>query len=123
MTRERTFGDAGEALAAQHLESKGLRILERGFTTTRGEVDLIAKDGDTWVFVEVKARESFDRWAPYAADAITPAKQQRIIRAAVTYLKKNRLEGEAVRFDVVTLENGSLDWIQQAFDVPPRFVL
>ena len=71
-----------------------------------------AKDG-TWVFVEVKRRT---RGSIPLEDLITPAKQKRVVEAALRYLKKQRLYDQNVRFDVVLIEGAHLDWIPGAFE-------
>jgi putative endonuclease len=119
MTYQKEFGGSSEHEAACYLESRGLKIVARNFRVKQGEVDLIAKDNDTWVFVEVKARRS--RQEISALDTITPAKQRRITMAALMYMKKNFLMGQSMRFDVVTLEAGQVDWIPSAFEPSSRY--
>ena len=95
----KTLGDQGEAFAAAYLERKGLRMLERKYRTPVGEIDLIARDGQTFVFIEVKTRRSFRYGLPAAA--VGQGKQRRIIRAAVWYMKTRQGELPPCRFDVV----------------------
>jgi putative endonuclease len=93
------LGQRGEEVAARHLLSLGFVILERRFRTRAGEIDLIAWDGDTLVFVEVKARSSLACGRP--AEAVDGRKRGRIARAASLYMAR-RGDGEApCRFDVV----------------------
>src|SRR6185437_3918670 len=80
----RWLGDRGERAAARYLRSKGLRIITRGYRTRLGEIDLIARDGDTLVFVEVKSRR---RGVP--AEAVTLAKQRRLTLAALQFLAEH----------------------------------
>lgn len=94
----RWFGDRGERAAARFLRRRGCRILLRGYRTPQGEIDLIARDGDTLVFVEVKSRR---RGEP--AEAVTPEKQRRLTLAALHFLKANRLLDTPCRFDVVAI--------------------
>jgi putative endonuclease len=94
----RWLGDRGERAAARHLRRKGFRILLRGYRTPRGEIDLIARDGDTLVFVEVKARRQGE-----PAEAVTPEKQRRLTLAALQFLKRYGLLEQRCRFDVVTV--------------------
>jgi putative endonuclease len=94
----RWLGDRGEREAARDLRRHGLRIIVRGYQTPRGEIDLIARDGDTLVFVEVKTRR---QGAP--AEAVTPEKQLRLTLAALQFLKEHRLLDQRVRFDVVAI--------------------
>jgi len=95
------LGDWGEAQAALHLEAKGYRIVDRNVRTGPGEIDLVAIDGDTLVFVEVKAlHHALAGVDP--AENVHPGKQKRIGMAARAYL--TRLDHEPFcRFDVVTL--------------------
>lgn len=105
----RRLGRRGEAAAALFLERKGLRILERGFRALRGEIDIIAWDSDTLVFVEVKTRTDPEQGCP--EEAVTPAKQAQIRRIATAYLAEQGLGSPFCRFDVMAVEadpDGSL---------------
>lgn len=114
----RRLGLEGEAVAARWLEERGYRILQRNFRTPGGEVDIIAREGDTIVFVEVKCRRSTLYGVPQLA--VTPLKQRQIARAARWWLQKERLLDHPARFDVVaiTLREGepSVELIRDAFD-------
>ena len=96
------FGGRGERAAARFLRRRGFRILLRGYRTTRGEIDLVARDGETLVFVEVKTRS---RGMP--AEAVTPEKQRRLTLAALHFLKRHGLLDRPrevpCRFDVVAI--------------------
>jgi putative endonuclease len=94
------LGSRGERLAARHLQHKGLRILARRFRVRRGEIDLVARDRDVLVFVEVKTRRRGD-----PAEAVTPEKQRRLTRAALAFLRRYDLLDAAIpcRFDVVVV--------------------
>jgi putative endonuclease len=114
-------GAEGERAAAQFLESRGYRILARNYRTRLGEIDLIAEEGRTLVFVEVKARRD-DRFGGPAA-AITRAKQARIARLAQQYLAGRRLTARPCRFDVVLIwgddpKTRRIELLAGAFDVP-----
>ncbi|MCC6869667.1 MAG: YraN family protein [Burkholderiales bacterium] len=94
-------GAQAEALAAQFLERRGLTIVTRNFRIRQGEIDLVARDGDTLVFVEVRLRGRRDFGG--AAASVTARKQQRIVTAALAYLA--RLPHEpACRFDAILLD-------------------
>ena len=95
-------GKTGENLAARYLEQCGLRILEYNFRFERGEIDLIAEDGEELVFVEVKARRSNVFGAP--EDAVTDKKQEQIYAVADGYLFKHDIDNRPCRFDVVAIE-------------------
>src|SRR4051812_21291586 len=90
------LGDRGERVAARHLRRQGLGIILRGYRTPLGEIDLIARDGPTLVFVEVKARRQGE-----PAEAVTPEKQRRLTLAALEFLKRHGLLEQPSRFDVV----------------------
>lgn len=112
-------GDQAEALTAAYLERNGLRILERNYRARGGELDLIALDGETLVFVEVRYRKSA-RFGGAAA-SIDARKQQRLIHAAQVYLLKHpRQANRPCRFDCVlldTLQSAQIDWIKDAFQL------
>ncbi|MHB8901210.1 MAG: YraN family protein [Thermoguttaceae bacterium] len=97
----RSLGERGEALAARHLRRLGLRIVGRRVRTGLGELDLVAVDGRTVVFVEVKTRQSDQHGHP--AEAVDLAKQRRLTRLATAYLKRHGLLNHAARFDVVAV--------------------
>jgi putative endonuclease len=108
------LGAEGEEIAAAYLGRQGLSVIDRHFQTRWGEIDLICRDQDTWVFVEVKARTRASR--PSAAEAITPSKQKKIVGAALSYLKMRRVREQNVRFDVVLVEEDIVEWIPGAFE-------
>ena len=100
MTEARlTFGKYGEDLACDELERRGYAVLTRRYRTTHGELDIVARDGDYLVFVEVKARQSGSFGDP--EEAVTLQKQQRLVWMATDYLARHHLENVACRFDVV----------------------
>ena len=94
----RFLGDRGERAAAHYLRHQGFRILLRGYRTARGEIDLIARDGDVLVFVEVKTRRQGE-----PAEAVTAEKQRRLTLAALRFLKEHGLLEQRCRFDVVAI--------------------
>ena len=94
----RLLGDRGEREAASLLRRRGLRVLRRGFRTKHGEIDLIAREGDVLVFVEVKTRRRGD-----PAEAVTVEKQRRLTLAALEFLKRHGLLEHRCRFDVVSV--------------------
>jgi len=108
-------GARAEALAARFLAAHGLTVVERNFRTRYGEIDLIARDGTTLVFVEVRLRTS-DRFGGAAA-SITASKRERLRAAASMYLA--RLDREpACRFDALLLDevaNDRIDWQRDVF--------
>ncbi len=114
------LGKTGEDLAAAELERLEYAILERRYRTRYGEIDIVARDGDTLAFVEVKARATSDLGT--AAEAITPRKRHRLAMMALDYLVRHALENVACRFDVVAIDDADtaprLTVIRDAFDGP-----
>jgi putative endonuclease len=96
------LGKSGEDVACDELRRRGYAILDRRYRTRFGEIDIIARDGDTTVFVEVKTRLSGDFGD--GAEAVTAWKQRRIARMAVDYASRHRLHDSPCRFDVVTVD-------------------
>lgn len=92
-------GSIGEILAERHLKSLGYKFLERNYSSKIGEIDLICKDGETIVFIEVKARLD-DRFG-MPREAINYKKQQKIRRTAELYLMTNKLYDKNCRFDCI----------------------
>jgi putative endonuclease len=117
----RLFGDRGERTAARFLRRRGLRVLLRGYGTSRGEIDLIAREGDILVFVEVKARR---HGTP--AEAVTLEKQRRITLAALHFQRKYNLLEQACRFDIVAIvwpddrKPPQIEHIRNAFEAVGR---
>jgi putative endonuclease len=108
----RAVGAAHEARAADHLERIGYEIVARNFTIRGGEIDLVARDGDTLCFVEVRARASTSFGA--AEETVRATKQKRIALAARHYLAKKSWNGRC-RFDVVAINGDDLRLIRDAF--------
>jgi putative endonuclease len=113
------FGLTGEALAETYLKQAGYRILERNYRTKLGEIDIIAKDHDTIVFIEVKTRRSEHYGSPKWA--VTPKKQRKISMVALLYLKSTRQSRARARFDVVSIgpleQNTRIELIKNAFEL------
>jgi putative endonuclease len=98
---KKLLGDRGEKAAVRFLRKQGYRILQRQFRNAVGEMDIIAKDGDWIVFVEVKTRQSDAAGEP--VEAVTFAKQKQLTRTALSYLKRYNLLEHAARFDVLSI--------------------
>ena len=117
LTPKQVAGNAAEDLASAHLERAGLRILMRNYRVRGGEIDCIALDGNTLVFVEVRLRRN-TRFGGAAA-SIDNRKQQRIIHAARCYLLRYPRQAERpCRFDCIllgSLNTDQLEWIKDAF--------
>ena len=118
MRRIRT-GRQGEDLAAGYLESAGYRIVERNYRCPFGEMDLVARDGETIVFVEVKSRRS-DRFGP-PQDSVGPKKQKKMSQIALHYLEQKQLHSCEARFDVIAVSllpaGERVELIRNAFDL------
>ncbi len=95
------IGQKGESAAAEYLKKLGWKVLERNYRTSRGEIDLIAKDGDVLIFVEVKNYSCRSFYLP--SFSIDKNKRQCIIKAARTYLFKKNIRNMNCRFDAVTI--------------------
>ena len=107
-------GDDTEQLVCDYLQTKGLQLVQRNFFSLYGEIDLIMRDGNTLVFVEVRYRKN--RQYGGAAASVTRAKQQRIIKTALSFQQQYAPQ-DGMRFDVVAVEGkcSKIDWIQHAF--------
>jgi putative endonuclease len=103
MTQERlSLGKKGEDLAIAQLRALRYKIIERNFKCALGEIDIIAREKDTLVFVEVKTRRTGDFGGPAAA--VNQRKQRQLSRVALTYLNQKKLAEMPARFDVVAVE-------------------
>ena len=110
----RKVGSDYEKRAGQFLERQGLVILCYNFRNRYGEIDLVAKDGETTVFVEVKYRKDGQKGLPQ--EAVNFRKQWRICRVADYYRYVHGLgDGTGVRYDVVGIQGSEIQWIQNAF--------
>lgn len=98
---QQILGRKGETAAGKFLKKKGYRVLEQNYRCSHGEIDLIAQDGDTLVFVEVKTRTSKLFGSP--ASAVNYRKQQQISKAAFHYLSEKHLIDTDARFDVISI--------------------
>jgi putative endonuclease len=107
-------GRAGEDAAASYLEEKGIKVLEKNFRSRKGEIDIVALDGETLVFVEVKA------WSSYGIDALEYAidakKRHKIIETSKYFLSLHReYRYMAIRFDVIFVSAGVVTHLASAF--------
>lgn len=125
MTRQRQqAGRTGERAAERHLARAGYAILARNYRCPLGEIDLVALDRRTVVFVEVKARHGAAAGTPL--EAVTRRQQRRIVRAARYYLTRHRLLDRLVRFDVVGVwldaPEPRCELVRGAFDADLEYV-
>ena len=103
------LGDRGESCAAEYLQRQGCRILMRNYRTKIGEIDLIAEDHGTLVFIEGKTRSSVRYGTP--AEAVNYKKRQKIIQTAYWYLRAQHREDAVCRFDVLEVYAVGDSWI------------
>ena len=117
------LGALAEDRAEKFLKALGYKILQRNYKTKLGEIDIIAKDKDTFCFVEVKCRAS-DKFGK-GFDAVTGKKQEQVAKAALNYLKENKLLNKSARFDIVSLDSSGreekITLIKNAFELNERF--
>ena len=95
------FGDRGEREAERYLLRKGWVIVGRGYEDSVGELDIIAVDGPTLVFVEVKTRATHRKGHP--AEAVDAEKQKQLSRVGLSFIRRNNLDGVPTRFDIIAI--------------------
>ncbi len=119
LNKQQQFGLESESIAIKHLKRHGYKILEQNYRTKLGEIDIIAKDRESLVFVEVKARKSGRFGNPKWA--VTLKKQRKISMVALYYLKVTRQSNAKARFDVVAIssakESPQIEIIKNAFEL------
>ena len=117
--QKKELGKKGEEVARRFLKKRGYRIIETNYVCKLGEMDLIAKEKDTLVFVEVKTRTSMYFGPPQLA--VTHFKQRQLSKVALSFLKEKKLEDVKARFDVVAILLGQkgeeIELIKNAFDL------
>ncbi len=113
----REVGQDAERLAQGYLEQRGLELISRNYGCRRGEIDLIMRDGNFLVFIEVRYRKNTVYGS--AAESVTRQKQRRLLTTAEYYLQNEKLYGDnSCRFDVITITgqyNPDIEWIKDAF--------
>lgn len=119
MSRSDT-GRMGEEAAVRFLQGHGLRILERNFRIRGGEIDVVACDGATVCFVEVKTRRNASYGDP--REAVSFFKKDRLIKAGLFYIAQHDLADENIRFDVIFVicksgQAPQMEWVKNAFEV------
>ena len=117
--QQQKFGEKSENLAAWYLKQNGYKIIEQNYRNRMGEIDIIAKEKKTIVFVEVKSRRSIRYGNP--KQAVTPKKQRKISMVALYYLKSTQQIDAKARFDVVAITSNrdepQIEIIKNAFDL------
>ena len=118
-SRQQKFGEKGETLVARYLKKNGYKILEKNYRTKLGEIDIIARENKTIVFVEVKSRRSTRYGSPKLA--VTPQKQRKISMVALYYLKTTKQSDASARFDVVAFTSNrdqpQIEIVKNAFEL------
>ena len=107
------YGRTGENKAVRYLKKHGFTVLERNYRAAAGEIDIVAEEGGTLVFIEVKARKSGDFGEP--SEAVNAKKRHKYALAAAEYLKTRGAEERECRFDVVEVKDGAINHIKEAF--------
>jgi len=111
-------GRWAEDRAEEYLRARGYKIVQRNFRAAGGEIDIVAVDGKTLCFVEVKFRRGLQQGHP--SEAVTPVKQRKITKTALFYLQQNPQSPPAVRFDVLAIRDSAdglvFELIANAFD-------
>lgn len=120
MTRERLeLGKRGEDLALRKIQALGYRCVSRNYRCSLGEIDLIARDGDTLVFLEIKTRKG--KTLDYAKEAIDGRKRRQLSKVALAYMKANNCCDVKSRFDVVAINlrrgKEEIEVIRDAFEL------
>ncbi len=113
MTNASEIGKTGEDIAERFLKKIGYAILERNFRTRFGEIDIIAKENGSYVFVEVKTRKDEDAFGEPQL-AVNKSKQKHLSLAALTYIKKESLNSD-YRFDIIAICRDRIEHIKNAF--------
>ena len=113
-TPQQTLGREGEDRALVYLENRGLTLVERNFRCKMGEIDLIMRDADTLVFVEVRRRNN-SRYGGASA-SITPSKQKKLVLAAQVFLSRHAVLPKC-RFDVIAMTGDEVEWLKNAIEV------
>jgi len=117
--QKKELGKKGEEIALRFLKKRGYRIIKRNYVCKMGEMDLIAKEKDTLVFVEVKTRTSTTFGPPQLA--VNSSKQRQLSKVALSFLKEKQIEDMKARFDVVAILLGpkgeEIELVKDAFDL------
>ena len=117
--QKKELGQKGEEIALRFLKKKGYRIIEQNYVCKMGEMDIIAKEKDTFAFIEVKTRTSTTFGPPQSA--VNASKQRQLSKVALNFLKEKNLEDVRARFDVVAIllrpKGEEIELIRDAFDL------
>lgn len=101
-------------MACEYLKKNGFSVIERNYRSVTGEIDIIAREGKSLVFLEVKGRRNEKFGSPF--EAVNKPKQRKIIKTAICFIKQNKLRPEEIRFDVVGISSeDKIEHIKNAF--------
>lgn len=120
LTRERLdLGRFGEELALKEINRLGYKVVTRNYRCPLGEIDLVARDGDCLVFIEIKTRKG--RTLGYAKEAVDQRKMRQMSKAALAYMKANDCTDSRARFDVIAINiqggGAEIETVTNAFDL------
>lgn len=116
---KREIGSIKEQQCVTFLEESGINVIDKNYRCKLGEVDLIGKEGNTYIFFEVKYRSTADYG--YASEAVNITKMKKICRVCDYFRMCNNLNDYTpFRFDVIAFDGDKIDWIRNAFDYIPR---
>ncbi len=114
---KKRIGNKGESIAEEYLKQKGYKIIQRNYRCRFGEIDIIAKDGNTVVFTEVRTKQNNNFGSPQ--ESITPAKIEKISKASLSFIQEKKMAGFSYRFDLIaiTFSQGrqNIEHIENAF--------
>jgi len=121
---KKRVGNKGESIAEDYLKRKGYEIIHRNYRCRLGEIDIIAKDDDTIVFIEVRTKQNRNYGTPQ--DSVTPMKMDKISKTALSFIQGKNLTGFSYRFDfiAVTYSQGkpNIEHIENAFVPSGRYM-
>jgi len=113
--RKHNIGQKGEVLAKRFLQKQGYKIITTNYGNKLGEIDIIALEKDTIVFIEVKTRSN--NYFGLAKEAIDKHKKQKIAKVALYYLRRHCKEDIKARFDVIAIDNDKIELIRNAYSL------
>ncbi|MGB9594865.1 MAG: YraN family protein [Candidatus Poribacteria bacterium] len=121
---KKLVGNKGESIAEDYLKQKGYKIIQKNYRCRFGEIDIIAKDQDTIVFVEVRTKQNDNFGSPQ--DSITPAKIEKISKTSLSFIQEKKFAGFSYRFDfiAITFSQGkpNIEHIENAFIPIDRYM-
>lgn len=116
---KRVIGSDGEKMAVDFLTGQGIEIIEMNYTTKLGEIDIIAKEQGTTIFIEVKYRKSDKMGRPF--ESVNYGKQMKIQRVAMLYAQKYNTYEKPMRFDVIEIIDSEITWLKNSFEMKNNF--